>query len=601
MENATFNQTMLRIKDPKLSIPFYEKWFGMTLVNKKDYSDFSLYFLVTLPEGHTAPTPGTPEAEIYLKGGSYGCCLELTHNHGTEDQEDFKYHHGNVEPRGFGHIGFIVDDVYKLCEEMISAGVPFPVKPNDGGIKELGFAADPDGYWVEVIKRSETAAFKGRPVFQQTMIRVNELEKSVAYYRDMCKMTMIDRLEFPEWKFTLAFMATIPEAEKAALPTPGTEEAHTFLWGFTGTTLELTYNHGTETDPAFTGYNNGNVEPNRGFGHVAMMVDDVYAASAELEAAGVKFQKKPDEGRMKGLAFALDPDGYWVEIVKRMNEEQTRAYLAAKEADAAAKAKEAADSAADAGADDEKEGPDRRLTMAMAKPAASEETLKTGYLSKVGGGFRSWKKRFFVLTTSAIAYYTDQTRHQADLKGGVLLEQVQAVEISASYDTKKPHCLTVATKDRRYVFQAADDAERAGWIKAILDAKAKSGKPGKPAGTGSEPLSEIQQLQQELADIKARVGLGTTVIISAKVTDEAGFKQAVEASAAVVSASAGGSTAATVLPGGGELIEGSALPTATIVQMWGSKEAFVAFYNGAAFKDAKELLLKSADLSIVLA
>ena len=35
---------------------------------------------------------------------------------------------------------------------------------------------------------------------------------------------MIDRLEFPEWKFTLAFMATIPEAEKAALPTPGTEE-----------------------------------------------------------------------------------------------------------------------------------------------------------------------------------------------------------------------------------------------------------------------------------------------------------------------------------------------------------------------------------------
>ena len=48
-------------------------------------------------------------------------------------------------------------------------------------------------------------------------------------------MTMIDRLEFPEWKFTLAFMATIPEDQKAALPTPGTEEAHTFLWGFTGT------------------------------------------------------------------------------------------------------------------------------------------------------------------------------------------------------------------------------------------------------------------------------------------------------------------------------------------------------------------------------
>jgi lactoylglutathione lyase len=47
------------------------------------------------------------------------------------------------------------------------------------------------------------------------------------------------------------------------------------------------------------------------------MTPDVYAASAELEARGVAFQKRPDEGRMKGLAFALDPDGYWVEIVKR--------------------------------------------------------------------------------------------------------------------------------------------------------------------------------------------------------------------------------------------------------------------------------------------
>lgn len=61
----------------------------------------------------------------------------------------------------------------------------------------------------------------------------------------------------------------------------------------------------------------GNAEPCRGFGHLAVMTADVYAASAELEAAGVKFQKRPDEGRMKGLAFVLDPDGYWVEIVRR--------------------------------------------------------------------------------------------------------------------------------------------------------------------------------------------------------------------------------------------------------------------------------------------
>lgn len=57
--------------------------------------------------------------------------------------------------------------------------------------------------------------------------------------------------------------------------------------------------------------NNGNVEPHRGFGHLAVMTPDVYAACDELEKEGVKFQKKPDDGRMKGLAFAL---GKWVEL-----------------------------------------------------------------------------------------------------------------------------------------------------------------------------------------------------------------------------------------------------------------------------------------------
>ena len=52
------------------------------------------------------------------------------------------------------------------------------------------------------------------------------------------------------------------------------------------------------------------------------MTPDVYAVSAELEAKGVAFQKRPDEGRMKGLAFALDPDGYWIEIIKRNEQAQ---------------------------------------------------------------------------------------------------------------------------------------------------------------------------------------------------------------------------------------------------------------------------------------
>ena len=67
------------------------------------------------------------------------------------------------------------------------------------------------------------------------------------------------------------------------------------MWSIEGTALELTHNYGTEKDD-FGGYHPGNQE-NDGFGHVAFNTDDVYAACDKLEAAGVTFKKKPDEGR----------------------------------------------------------------------------------------------------------------------------------------------------------------------------------------------------------------------------------------------------------------------------------------------------------------
>jgi lactoylglutathione lyase len=67
----------------------------------------------------------------------------------------------------------------------------------------------------------------------------------------------------------------------------------------------------------FKKVNNGNVEPFRGFGHLAVMTSSIEARCAELEAAGVRFQKRLTDGRMKNIAFALDPDGYWIEIIHR--------------------------------------------------------------------------------------------------------------------------------------------------------------------------------------------------------------------------------------------------------------------------------------------
>lgn len=71
-----------------------------------------------------------------------------------------------------------------------------------------------------------------------------------------------------------------------------------------------------ESDPNFKGYANGNSEPGRGFGHICISVDNLDAACKRFDELGVKFKKRPEEGRMRNIAFILTPDDeYWVEII----------------------------------------------------------------------------------------------------------------------------------------------------------------------------------------------------------------------------------------------------------------------------------------------
>ena len=135
------------------------------------------------------------------------------------------------------------------------------------------------------------------------MLRIKDPSKSLPFYRDLLGFTLIDQFDFPQWGFSLYFLTTLPHGETYDL-IPGTKEAHDYLWTMDGVALELTHNHGTESDTEFQGYHPGNKE-NDGFGHIAVNVDDVYAVSEQLEKAGCVFQKKPDEGKVRRVGKSI--------------------------------------------------------------------------------------------------------------------------------------------------------------------------------------------------------------------------------------------------------------------------------------------------------
>ena len=119
-----------------------------------------------------------------------------------------------------------------------------------------------------------------------TMLRVGDLEASIRFYTHVLGMQELRRKDYPEGEFTLAFVGYGDEAEN--------------------TVIELTYNWGTD-----------NYEVGDGFGHIAIEVDDVYAAVAEVKVRGGKVIREagPMNAGTTIIAFVEDPDGYQVELL----------------------------------------------------------------------------------------------------------------------------------------------------------------------------------------------------------------------------------------------------------------------------------------------
>lgn len=120
------------------------------------------------------------------------------------------------------------------------------------------------------------------------MLRVGDLERSIAFYTDVLGMKLLRRRDFPDGRFTLAFVGFGPESESAA--------------------IELTHNWDTQS-----------YELGQGFGHVAIEVDDAYAACAQIKAKGgvVSREAGPMKHGTTVIAFAVDPDGYKIELIQR--------------------------------------------------------------------------------------------------------------------------------------------------------------------------------------------------------------------------------------------------------------------------------------------
>lgn len=121
-----------------------------------------------------------------------------------------------------------------------------------------------------------------------TMIRVGDLDRSIRFYTDVLGMQLLRRKDYPEGKFTLAFVGYGDEAEQ--------------------TVLELTYNWGVN-----------DYEMGTAFGHLAIEVEDAARACAEVATKGGKVIRPagPMQHGSTVIAFIEDPDGYKIEFIQR--------------------------------------------------------------------------------------------------------------------------------------------------------------------------------------------------------------------------------------------------------------------------------------------
>ncbi|EEY22928.1 lactoylglutathione lyase [Verticillium alfalfae VaMs.102] len=209
-----------------------------------------------------------------VKGQSYSAgkirsdrqgLLELTHNYGTELDEGYTISNGNQEPNlGLEHLGITV---------------------------VTSSAAEPSNFSAGVENRC----------FNSTGLRIKDPTVSLPWYTDILGMSLLLRSDKQgQTTYWLGYLDGGPS--RSVHQREGL--------------VKLIWTHGSELELGKV-YHNGNDQP-QGFGHLALAVDDITAACEYLESRKVKWKKRLTDGKLKSIAFIIDPDEYWIEIIQNV-------------------------------------------------------------------------------------------------------------------------------------------------------------------------------------------------------------------------------------------------------------------------------------------
>ncbi|KAF5597669.1 Lactoylglutathione lyase [Fusarium pseudocircinatum] len=292
------NHAMIRVKDPRSTIQFYEL-LGLSVIQKLSFPEnkFDLYFL-------GVDSPGSPSHGKFTFDRQG--LIELTHNYGTESDGNYRVSNGNEIPYlGFSHISISVANVHSTYQTLAKAGYKFQRDVSSGN--EPVIALDPDGYWIRLSEQyspneNVPSSAAGPSNVNRYALRVTDADQSVRYYTENLGMKLIKTLDSENGNsktFLLGYPSTGPFTGAEDLSRR--EGLLALIW------------QGGEN--AISQVHNGNDQP-QGFGHICVTVDNIDTACARLEGLNIAWKKRLTEGKMKNVAFLLDPDNYWIELVQ---------------------------------------------------------------------------------------------------------------------------------------------------------------------------------------------------------------------------------------------------------------------------------------------